>query len=79
MFEQLEFFVIPNPCQSICEVNERGYCKGCLRSREERFNWMNMSDVQKRKVLRLCQQRQLRRNKAKVQSDSDLPEQDSLF
>lgn len=56
--EQLEFFKIPNPCISICESNNRGYCKGCLRSREERQQWFVYNDVQKKEVLRLCVQRQ---------------------
>ncbi|HZJ97010.1 MAG: DUF1289 domain-containing protein [Alcaligenaceae bacterium] len=52
--EQLEFFEIPSPCINVCESNERGYCKGCFRSREERQLWMAMSDPEKREVLRLC-------------------------
>lgn len=52
--EQLEFFEIPSPCINVCESNERGYCKGCYRSREERQRWNLMSDPEKREVLRLC-------------------------
>ena len=55
--EQLEFFEIPSPCRGICEVNHRGLCRGCLRSREERFHWQAFTDSQKREVLRLCTQR----------------------
>lgn len=55
--EQLEFFDIPSPCRGICEVNHRGLCRGCLRSREERFHWQTFSDSQKREILRLCTQR----------------------
>lgn len=55
--EQLEFFKIPSPCVCVCEMNERGYCKGCLRSRDERLYWLKFSDAQKKQVLRLCQQR----------------------
>lgn len=53
--EQLEFFALPNPCIGVCETNSKGYCKGCLRSREERQYWLKLSDAQKRQVLRLCQ------------------------
>ncbi|WP_442801019.1 DUF1289 domain-containing protein [Serratia rubidaea] len=87
MPQQLEFFDIPSPCRGICQADERGYCRGCLRSREERFGWMNMSDAQKREVLRLCRQRLLRlcrqrllrlqrANKAAEEHDPDQP---SLF
>ncbi|WP_245592791.1 DUF1289 domain-containing protein [Advenella mimigardefordensis] len=55
--EQLEFFDIPSPCRGICEVNSRGLCRGCLRNREERFQWQTFSDTRKREVLRLCNQR----------------------
>jgi len=55
--EQLEFFDIPSPCRGICEVNSRGLCRGCLRNREERFQWQTFTDTRKREVLRLCNQR----------------------
>ena len=58
--EQLEFFNIPNPCRGVCESNYRGYCKGCLRSREERLLWLRMSDTQKRYVLHLCRLRRIK-------------------
>ena len=38
--EQLEFFSIQSPCVGVCSVDEKGYCKGCMRKREERFNWL---------------------------------------
>lgn len=59
MAEQLEFFPVPSPCRGICQSDERGYCRGCMRSRDERFNWQKMSDSQKQEVLRLCRQRML--------------------
>ncbi|STT48305.1 oxidoreductase [Klebsiella pneumoniae] len=61
MAEQLEFFPVQSPCRGICQTDERGYCRGCFRSREERFNWQTMSDAQKQEVLRLCRQRLLRK------------------
>lgn len=60
MQTQTELFAIPSPCRRICETDSRGYCRGCLRSRDERFNWLAFDDGQKREVLRLCQQRRLR-------------------
>jgi uncharacterized protein len=62
--EQLSFFNIPSPCLGICQTDPRGYCLGCLRSRDERFNWLNYSDAQKQEVNRLCQQRKKRRQYA---------------
>ncbi|MCF6440292.1 DUF1289 domain-containing protein [Pseudoalteromonas luteoviolacea] len=67
--EQIEIFTIPSPCQGICEVNNRGYCKGCFRSREERFCWNKMTEHQKKLVVDLCQRRK-KRVMAKKQSDS---------
>ncbi|UXI02538.1 DUF1289 domain-containing protein [Photobacterium sp. TY1-4] len=58
--EQLEFFSIPSPCVGVCQVNERGYCKGCMRNREERFNWQKMTAAEQRNTIRLCRQRYLR-------------------
>lgn len=80
MVQQLEFFDIPSPCRGICQADERGFCRGCQRSRDERFGWMNMSDVEKREVLRLCHQRFLRlRRAAKSTAEPPSPEQPSLF
>ncbi|WP_105188265.1 DUF1289 domain-containing protein [Pseudoalteromonas sp. T1lg48] len=55
--QQLEIFSIDSPCKGICQVNSRGYCRGCYRSREERFHWNQLTDAQKRHVNMLCQQR----------------------
>ncbi|MDR3433792.1 MAG: DUF1289 domain-containing protein [Rouxiella aceris] len=79
MAQQLEFFEIPSPCRGICQSGPNGYCHGCFRSREERFGWLTMSDVEKRQVLRLCHQRFLRLKRAPKPSDDPLPEQPSLF
>ncbi|PSW21353.1 DUF1289 domain-containing protein [Photobacterium sanctipauli] len=65
--EQLDFFTIPSPCVGVCQVNNRGYCKGCFRSREERFHWQNLTNEQKRNVIRLCKQRYQRILRAKNQ------------
>ncbi|MGF1723699.1 DUF1289 domain-containing protein [Photobacterium nomapromontoriensis] len=84
--EQLDFFSIPSPCVGICQVNNRGYCKGCFRSREERFNWQQFSNAQKRHVIRLCRQRYLRVMRAKknqqweeIKQTGDEPKQQELF
>ncbi|EEO07288.1 hypothetical protein VIF_001263 [Vibrio cholerae TM 11079-80] len=52
--EQLEFFNIVSPCIGVCSVDEKGYCKGCLRKREERFEWLSMTPAQQLHVIKLC-------------------------
>ena len=79
MAEQLEFFPVPSPCRGLCQTDTRGYCVGCFRSREERFGWMTFTDTQKRNILRLCQQRRLRGQKAQAGPGDDAPAQPSLF
>ena len=79
MAEQLEFFPVQSPCRGICQSDERGFCRGCFRSRDERFNWQNMNDVQKQEVLRLCRQRLLRKLRAGKATNTEDPQQPSLF
>ncbi|MGX5914378.1 DUF1289 domain-containing protein [Aliidiomarina sp. Khilg15.8] len=57
---QLEMFHIPNPCVGVCESNARGYCKGCLRSRDERFNWHQKSDQEQREIIERLGKRRAR-------------------
>lgn len=61
--EQLELFEIPipSPCIRRCETDSKGYCLGCYRSREERFQWLKMTTSQQKDVIRLCKQRKYRR------------------
>lgn len=59
--DQLELFDLPNPCIGVCESDNRGYCKGCLRSREERFNWPQKPVAEKARILKLLAQRKKRR------------------
>lgn len=63
--EQIELFTIENPCRGICENSAKGFCKGCLRSREERFHWHSMSNESRHQVLDLCRQRRQRLLKAR--------------
>lgn len=79
MAEQLEFFPVPSPCRGLCRADHRGYCVGCLRSREERFGWMSCTDAQKRNIIRLCQQRRLRSQKRPSGPADEVPGQPSLF
>ncbi|HGG5041575.1 TPA: DUF1289 domain-containing protein [Salmonella enterica subsp. enterica serovar Virchow] len=79
MAEQLEFFPVASPCRGICQSDERGFCRGCMRSRDERFNWQKMSDAEKQNVLRLCRQCFLRKIRANKPLPSEDPQQPSLF
>ncbi len=55
--EQLEFFSVPSPCVGVCTIDAEGYCQGCMRKREERFNWLSMTPAQQLHVIKLCRQR----------------------
>lgn len=68
MIDQGEFFKIPSPCQSICEMNSKGYCIGCFRNRNERLHWNKFSEFQKQLVVNLCNKRKLKVIQAKQQS-----------
>lgn len=81
--EQLEFFVVPSPCVGICSVDEKGYCKGCMRKRDERFRWLELTPAQQLHVIKLCKQRYYRkmqqgRKKAELPLENESPQQ-SLF
>jgi predicted Fe-S protein YdhL (DUF1289 family) len=68
--QQLELLSIENPCINVCQTDNRGYCSGCFRSRDERFDWATMTPQQKRKVIELCKKRgQRRKAKAKKQQN----------
>ncbi|MDC3188504.1 DUF1289 domain-containing protein [Pseudoalteromonas elyakovii] len=75
--QQIEIFEIPSPCKGICQVNNRGYCKGCYRSRDERFYWNKFTNAEKRKVISLCQQRYKRflQKKQQAEQQQKNPEQ----
>lgn len=57
---QIELFDIPSPCVGICTADSRGFCKGCLRNRDERFNWLYFTNEEKREVIRKCSNRKKR-------------------
>ncbi|MCB5358046.1 DUF1289 domain-containing protein [Vibrio lentus] len=59
--EQLEFFQVPSPCVGVCSSDDKGYCNGCMRKREERFNWMSMTPSEQLHVIKLCRQRYRRK------------------
>ncbi|OBT13469.1 Fe-S protein [Vibrio sp. UCD-FRSSP16_10] len=81
--EQLDFFDVPSPCVGVCRCDEKGYCKGCMRNRDERFSWQTFTATQKMRVIKLCRQRYRRKvlkNAATVtQPNDDENTQQSLF
>lgn len=60
---QLEFFDVPSPCVGVCQSNEKGYCLGCMRTRDERKEWSALDNDNKQKVIKRCIQRKNRQNK----------------
>ncbi len=64
--DQLELFDLPNPCIGVCQSNNRGYCVGCLRSRDERFNWHQKPVAERARILKLLEQRRVRREQARL-------------
>ena len=71
---QLEFFDVPSPCVGICESNTKGYCLGCMRTRDERQDWINLDNDNKQKIIKRCIQRKKRQeNKNKLIAVEELP------
>ncbi|RHW77616.1 DUF1289 domain-containing protein [Colwellia sp. RSH04] len=58
---QLDFFDIPSPCVGICQSDDKGYCLGCMRTRDERQDWRNFDNDDKQKVIKRCIQRRKRK------------------
>ncbi len=64
---QLEFFDVPSPCVGVCQSDEKGYCLGCMRTRDERQDWISLDNDNKQKVIKRCIQRK-KRQKSKAQN-----------
>lgn len=80
--EQLEFFEIPSPCIGVCQVNNKGYCKGCFRSRDERVYWHQVDNAVKQQIINACKQRKKRvlyRKRQAQQTTQQQSSQSSLF
>ncbi len=43
---------IPSPCIDKCELTREGYCKGCFRTLEEIANWADMSEEERRSIMK---------------------------
>jgi len=77
--DQHEMFKVASPCIGVCTSGSKGYCKGCLRSRIERFHWHEMSDNQKFTVVQLCQARKSRIIAARKRRDVTQLQQEDIF
>ncbi|MBQ9601237.1 MAG: DUF1289 domain-containing protein [Neisseriaceae bacterium] len=85
--EQSELFHIESPCVGVCQVNNKGYCLGCLRSRNERLYWHTFSNEQRGLLIKTLAARKaaILRKKLSLQEadlailDDVVPEQGSLF
>ena len=75
ILEQIELFKVPSPCIGICDSDKKGYCKGCMRNRAERFEWLSMTPSQQLHVIKLCRQRYYRKHK-KIPIETDAVEDD---
>lgn len=75
---QLEFFDVPSPCVGVCQSDSKGYCLGCMRTREERKDWINLDNDNKQKVIKRCIQRKKRQdNKNLIKKTTVLCEQEN--
>lgn len=77
--QQMEFFPIPSPCIGVCEVNPKGFCKGCFRSREERLYWPQINDAAKRIIIQQCKRRAAANRQNKTGKATDIIKQSDLF
>lgn len=72
---QLEFFDVPSPCIGICQSDDKGQCRGCFRTRDERQNWIKLTSDDKQKVVKRCIQRKKRKDaKVKIKEVEDVVE-----
>lgn len=69
---QIELFAIENPCVGVCQTAKNGYCLGCLRNREERQTWYQMSDDEKHRVIKLLARRRAKVNKLAHERNAQL-------
>ncbi|PCH96933.1 MAG: DUF1289 domain-containing protein [Gammaproteobacteria bacterium] len=75
---QLEFFDVPSPCVGVCQSNTKGYCLGCMRTRDERQDWINFDNDNKQKVIKRCIQRKKRQKNKELNKVDEIvaaPEQ----
>ncbi len=69
---QLEFFDVPSPCVGVCQSNEKGYCLGCMRTRNERQDWTDLDNDNKQKVIKRCIQRKKRQKNKNIHKENEV-------
>ena len=69
---QLEFFDVPSPCVGVCQSDLKGYCLGCMRTRVERQDWINLDNDNKQKVIKRCIQRKKRQKNQELNIEKDV-------
>ena len=69
---QLDFFDIPSPCVNVCQSDPKGFCLGCMRTRDERKDWNTLDNDNKQKVIKRCLQRKKRQNNKKLSKVADV-------
>lgn len=77
--QQLEFFEVPSPCIGVCQANDKGYCKGCFRTREERLYWPQITDAARKIILQQCKRRARSQTRKPKTQDSNPNKQIDLF
>ena len=46
-----QYRAVLSPCIGVCMLDDRGFCDGCLRSREEIAGWLAMDDAQREDLM----------------------------
>lgn len=44
-------YQLANPCIGLCEADSNGFCIGCGRTRQERYQWYRLSEAEQREIL----------------------------
>lgn len=55
--KQLGYPPVENPCIGDCRMNPDEVCIGCGRSRDEKLDWIFMSESEKRQVVDKAEER----------------------
>ena len=75
---QLEFFDVPSPCVGVCQSDAKGFCLGCMRTRDERRDWTDFDSDNKQKVIKRCIQR-LKRKNSKIKEVEVEPDKEEVI
>ncbi len=48
---------IVSPCTGVCQLDDKDYCLGCLRHRDEIGGWLNFDNTQRMEIVQKLKQR----------------------